>query len=349
MTARNPGLDAIRGLAVLLVLLRHAYPEVFGGAGLVGVVIFFALSGFLITQLIVRDLDKFGRLRFGRFYWHRFIRLYPALMLMILVFSTVTLIADPLNDRESLPVSVAVALGYVANIPGIEKGSIALAHLWTLATEEQFYLIWPLILIFAVRRRRVGLLLSGAAVAIIAFTVVGLVIAWPDVDRVYTSGVPWAMAMVLGSASALFRAQVFTRLTNIPRIARLLLAILILTSLSFTPDLKNQVWVYFAGAALVWACTMLLISIALESTSVAGPRLLAPLQRLGLISYAAYLWNLPLVEWIGATDLGAWAPPISFVLTILAAYASQLIVERPASRLRQFRIRPTGNEGPVSP
>lgn len=145
MTGRLVGLDLLRGVAVALVLLRHALPEAAPGAGVVGVVMFFALSGHLITGVLVADRERGGRIRLARFYRRRATRLLPALVVVLAAVVVVTLVADPLGDRAELPRTVLVALTWTANLP-FDQGSDAIFHLWTLATEEQFYLLWPALL-----------------------------------------------------------------------------------------------------------------------------------------------------------------------------------------------------------
>ncbi len=95
---RIEGLDLLRGLAIALVLIRHSQLIHFGGGGIVGVVIFFALSGYLITGLLVKDLTSYGRIRYGRFYLHRATRLLPALFALLAVYALITFIWNPLRE-----------------------------------------------------------------------------------------------------------------------------------------------------------------------------------------------------------------------------------------------------------
>ncbi|WP_425455718.1 acyltransferase family protein [Cryobacterium soli] len=92
----------LRGIAIALVLVRHAAPSVFGGAGIVGVVIFFALSGYLITAILHRNILKSGRVRYARFYRNRALRLIPALVFMLMGLTVITLTINPLDDRTRL-------------------------------------------------------------------------------------------------------------------------------------------------------------------------------------------------------------------------------------------------------
>ena len=145
-TQRIAGLDLLRGIAIGLVMLRHAVPELAPGAGVVGVVMFFALSGYLITGLLSGELDRTGRLDLRRFYARRARRLVPALLALVAAVVVVTLLLDPLGDRDQLLKTVVVALTWTGNLP-FGHASDATFHLWTLATEEQFYLLWPALLL----------------------------------------------------------------------------------------------------------------------------------------------------------------------------------------------------------
>jgi peptidoglycan/LPS O-acetylase OafA/YrhL len=137
------GLDVLRGVAVALVMLRHAWPDRFGGAGIAGVVIFFALSGYLITGLLRSDLSRRGRIRYGRFYRNRALRLLPALFVLVAVFTLVEAVWNPLRDRALLWHTVVVSLTYVMDLPGHWAVSDGMTHLWSLATEEQERSRWP--------------------------------------------------------------------------------------------------------------------------------------------------------------------------------------------------------------
>jgi peptidoglycan/LPS O-acetylase OafA/YrhL len=121
---RLVGLDVLRGIAIALVMLRHAWPSVFGGAGIVGVVIFFTLSGYLITGVLMRDLDNVDRIRFGVFYRNRVFRLVPALLFVtgggVLVVATWWNLS---GDRGLVVQTTLVALTYTADIPGLHFSS----------------------------------------------------------------------------------------------------------------------------------------------------------------------------------------------------------------------------------
>ncbi|WP_211348749.1 acyltransferase family protein [Nocardioides litoris] len=323
---RVGAIDLLRGVAVGLVMLRHALPEVFPGAGVVGVVAFFALSGYLITGVLAAELDRAGRVDLGRFYRRRALRLVPALLVLVVGVVLVTLLLDPLDDRDELGRTVVVALTWTANLPP-DHGSDATFHLWTLATEEQFYLVWPALLALAWTRRRVPALLALAALGGLAAA--GLTVAWlhEDPDLAYALPTSWATCFVVGAAARLLGHRVPTARATpfvLPGLA-------LLGVLSVLP-LRGHATTYLVAAPAVALVTAGLLLAWREWYDV-RPVALRGLVALGTVSYAAYLWNYPLTVWLrphlgGPEVAGLLAVP----LTLLAAVASTRLVEEPLLR-----------------
>jgi peptidoglycan/LPS O-acetylase OafA/YrhL len=334
---RIAGLDLIRGMAIALVLIRHAWPEVFGSGGIVGVVMFFTLSGYLITGILTRDVERFGRVRYGRFYRNRAIRLLPPLVLMLVVLTLVTLTLDPLDERGGLPRALIVALTYTGNLP-FHLGSSAIDHLWTLATEEQFYLVWPLLLTLGIRKRRLHAVLLASSLALCLVLVATLLLTYPDVHRIYRLPTSWALAMVIGAAARVnigaWKAELAARAPRRWVGGAAAAATLLLLLLTTLPDGKDSVGSYLLLGPLVAGLTVLLISSWREWDSLPTPWL-RPLLALGTVSYAAYLWNYPLLLWLGTVIDGHWLPIMSIVATLFASTVSWWCVEVPSQRLRQ--------------
>jgi peptidoglycan/LPS O-acetylase OafA/YrhL len=323
--ARVAAWDALRGAAVALVILRHAWPHVFPGAGVVGVVMFFALSGHLITGLLVDEAGATGRVDLRRFWWRRIRRLVPALLAFVAVFVVVTLTLDPLGgDRATLPRTVAVALTYTANIPyvGLVGVSPAIYHLWTLATEEQFYLVWPLVVLLAVRSRRTvaGLVLAGVAALALTVATVAWFRATPD--AAYPLPTSWLVCFVIGGLARVTQDRWARAATG--RVA-VVAALLLLAVLSVV-DVRGHAATYLVVAPAVSVATVVLVHAG--RTHLRTPRWLTPLVALGTVSYAAYLWNYPLTMWL-RPELGVAAGPVGAVATVAAATASWWLVERP--------------------
>jgi peptidoglycan/LPS O-acetylase OafA/YrhL len=332
---RVAGLDLIRGLAIALVLLRHAWPDAFGSGGIVGVVIFFTLSGYLITGILTRDVERWGRVRYGRFYRNRAIRLLPPLVLMLAVLALVTLTVDPLDERGGLARALIVGLTYTGNLP-FNLGSSAVDHLWTLATEEQFYLVWPLLLTLGIRKGRLRSVLLASALALGLVLCATLVLTYPDVHRIYRLPTSWALAMVVGAAARISTGSWkawFAARAALRRVAgsAAAAALLILTGI---PDGKDNVGSYLVLGPFVAVLTVVLISSWRVWDALPTPWL-RPLLALGTVSYAAYLWNYPLVLWLGTVVDAPWLPITSIAATLLAATLSWWCVETPSQRLRQ--------------
>lgn len=147
-----PELDGLRALAALAVLLFHSRPNGPVSGGFVGVDIFFVLSGFLITSILAKDLDEHGRIRFGRFYWRRFLRLMPPLLFFLAGYLLVAPLVwpDTNHARDAL-----LSAFYLSDYSySFWRSPFYLQHSWSLAVEEQFYLVWPVVLMLAVRSRR---------------------------------------------------------------------------------------------------------------------------------------------------------------------------------------------------
>jgi peptidoglycan/LPS O-acetylase OafA/YrhL len=336
---RIEGLDLLRGVAIALVLSRHAWPGAFQGAGVAGVVVFFALSGYLITGILLRELRATGRIGLRRFYVRRIRRLVPALVAMTAGFGLVTLTLDPLGDQPELVRSVAVALTYTADLP-FHRGSSAFFHLWTLALEEQFYLVWPALLIVAWRRRAVvtTIVLSGAACLLACLAT--LVWLSPDADLAYSLPTSWAICLVFGAGTRLIsdrlpRAGVLDP-TSGPTGAVSAFAIAALALASVIP-LRGNPFTYLVGGPVIAALACVLL-IAWRSWSVVQPRLLRPLVALGTISYGVYLWNYPITLWL-RPSMGGWAGVAGIALSIAAAALSWRHIEQPI--MRRGRSTPT--------
>lgn len=316
---RSAGIDLLRGIAIGLVLVRHALPGIFPGAGIVGVVMFFALSGYLITGVLVAEHERTGHVSLRRFYLRRARRLVPALVVVVLAIVVVTLTWDPLGDRSELPRTVLVALTWTGNLP-FDQGSDATFHLWTLATEEQFYLLWPITLLTALAADRV----RTALLAVVAVWLIGcaatLVWLWPYVDLAYALPTSWIICFAIGGTARLYGER-WPRATA----AEAALAVTVLLALSALP-LRGHTLTYLVGGPTVAALTVLLL---LRWRDCAFPAW-EPLIWLGTVSYGAYLWNYPLTLWLRAAghDMTV-AGLLALALTLVAAAASWRWVERP--------------------
>jgi peptidoglycan/LPS O-acetylase OafA/YrhL len=321
--AHIAGLDIVRGIAIALVMLRHAAPDIFDGAGIVGVVMFFALSGYLITGTLMSSIERRGRVDYKRFYTNRALRLLPAMFSMLIIFVIVELIIGPTGGVGRLIIGALVGGLYLQDLlpvfsyPGIN-------HLWTLAVEEQFYLLWPALLVFLVRRKILTKGIRIAVVALVAICALSVVAASAvlDVVVIYPLPTTWAVALVLGGAAYIHRDRLVRTRASVPLA---LAAAVILAAFSVLPDAKGQAITYLVGGALIALCTIAIIAVT-RTWQTSPTKALEPIRALGVVSYGAYLWNGPATHWtVDSLGLSGW---LAIPITIVLATASWWLIER---------------------
>lgn len=331
----RPALDGLRGIAVVLVVISHltARSGVVHSIGPVGVTMFFTLSGFLITALLLGETTATDRVDLRRFYWHRVLRLAPALVATVTV---VVLLGVFFGSSYTGWPLVFGALTYSANFVAMSGGGSgsALGHAWSLAIEEQFYLLWPVTLILLSRfgrRAILGFAVTGALVsASLRFAF------WDDGwRRVYYGFDTRADALLVGCALAAFmigRRPVVSH----PVVAAAAVAGAVATA--------------FGGLVFVFTLMPLVVAVATAAgiyaiVQTGDVRWLSarPLVWLGRRSYGLYLWHYPVVVAVAAELSGAgWLlraaliVPVSLALTAL----SWRYVETPFLRLKD---RPFGS------
>ena len=351
-----PGLDGVRALAVLGVLLYHADLEWIPG-GFLGVDVFFVLSGFLITSLLLEEFDRSGRIDFGRFYLGRARRLLPALILMLLVVAAVVALFFR-DAAASLRADIVASVFYVNNWWYVLNDASyfefigrppLLKHLWSLAVEEQFYLVWPLLAFLAMRvarRRGVRLLAIGMALTSTAWMIfLSVQNGFPDYadpSRVYFGTDAHAMGLLIGAALATAWRPGRLR-TEVPAIARVLITGAGIAALvavigffvfvgEFTP------WMYQRGGFLLLALIVaLLIAMATHPASPLGGWMGSqPWRYLGQRSYGLYLWHWPIFMLTRPTlDVPLDGIPLLVLrlgLTVGIAELSYRFVEMPIRR-----------------
>ena len=334
---RVPGLDGLRGVAVVWVVAFHLWPDVVRG-GWLGVSLFFTLSGYLILGLIDAEVSATGRLRLGRFMARRVRRLMPAGLLTIsaTVALTAVLTDAPLREigLDALTAALNVFNWRSATDPGgyaaiFEVAASPLEHFWSLAIEEQFYLLVPASV--ALTRR------SAHVVAAMVVAGLGGVALWWGSTDAYVATPVRALEIAAGAALALAAARSETvrrlvrwapersRATRAASVAAVVVALavaeLAVAWLGPTHDA-----VFRGGPQLMALCWVVLLAASLPGGPLAPLMSLAPLRWLGTRSYAIYLFHWPLIE---LTD---WSPVTVIVVTLLAAEASYHMVEMPMRR-----------------
>src|ERR687894_1321348 len=315
-----PGLDGLRAIAVLAVIAYHLD---FGWApgGLLGVGVFFTLSGYLITDLLLGQRAAVGSLRLGDFWLRRARRLLPALFLMLaVVVAWVTLL-----DRSLLPGlrgDVLAAVGYVSNWWNIIREASYFArfgppppldHLWSLAVEEQFYLIWPWLLWLGLRYLPGRYTLAALTLACAALSAAAMALIYqPGVDptRVYEGTDTRAFGLLVGAALAMvwpsrrLHADLLTLRRHQRRRERTLsqlldgagVAGLVVIALLIWQTNQYSAFLYRGGIVLLSVATVLVVAALAHPASLLGPALgWRPLRWIGVRSYGIYLWHWPII------------------------------------------------------
>jgi peptidoglycan/LPS O-acetylase OafA/YrhL len=306
----RPALDGIRGLAVLLVVADHG-GLLWRGTGSLGVIVFFVLSGFLITRVIV-EAQAEGTWSLRRFYAARAVRLAPALVAMVGVLTVVLLASGEPNVLGR----AARALSYTENFfTGVDAES-PFNHAWSLAVEEQFYLLWPLV-VGALAGRRHRLLIVG--VLVVVSVVAREWLFWEGHGGVAYSSLPTnAFALLLGCGIALR-----SRPASVGAVGLLGAGIGFIACVASLGTPIPGIEVLAAVFAAVF--------VAGSGGAAARVFSWSPLRFFGRISYALYLWHYPVLMVTGGMYLG---PRVWLVLpaTVLIATASTLWLEEPIRR-----------------
>lgn len=353
---RYAGLDGLRAIAVTLVILYHLFPQSWFHAGYVGVDVFFVISGFLITSLLLRERETTGRIRLGRFWSRRARRLLPALALMVTVCATAAWLVggDVLVDLGRQVAGAATfSYNWLAITAGGDYfaagGSELFRNLWSLAVEEQFYLVWPLLLplILRVPSRvaREGMVLVAAAAS--AGWMLALTLSGGGLTRAYFGTDSHAFGLLLGVALSF---ALHPLLTEPPawmhrrtvRAATAGVGTAALAALLTVSTLRGAGNAAVPGALLAASLlSALVVAAGVWPGSPLGRALdIAPLRLVGERSYALYLWHWPIlvlltaaVSGIGATvAVPTWLGLTALLLTLIAAETSLRFVEAPVRR-----------------
>lgn len=335
--AYNPALDGLRAVAILLVILSHAHAPMFDGA-FFGVDLFFVLSGYLITSLLLREAAGSGRIDYWRFYQRRLYRLAPALLLFLGVYCLVAPRVWPeLSDVYS---DALVSALYLADY-GIAffDSPNTLLHMWSLAVEEHFYLLWPPLLMGIVRRTPRGQVWR----AILLLFLMGWAwrVLWVSQGQqfyeVFFRFDTRTTGLLLGSMLAALtveRPDLFQSMrAQLPRWMWLVLALPLLMALEWD-DMNAMLW----GLTVVELATLAILIAVHRPQGLVAEMLSAPLLvRLGQLSYGIYLWHYPVVRYLRAEF--SWPVTVLGGLAISAALAalSLYTVERWALLWRDRR------------
>jgi peptidoglycan/LPS O-acetylase OafA/YrhL len=341
--SRIPSLDGLRALSLGLVLLSHlwgttSFPtlgmtaEVANDLGHVGVRIFFVISGFLITTLLLREHEKTGTVSLSQFYVRRTFRIFPAAWAFVAVIGTLaTLGVIGLKDLDVLH-----AFTYTVNYH--YERSWVLGHLWSLSVEEQFYLLWPALVVLA-RPRWIG----HVAIAMVVLAPAMRVLAWfylPYRDDVILEAYPCVMdSIATGSLVAIFRSRLDGS-AGYQRFLRSPAFLVVPAVLALVMYAKGRVALqYTADITLQNLCIALIVDrlVRVRHGVAFGALNAGWVVWLGTLSYSFYLWQEPFLNPKVHTALTAW--PLNLVLAFTCAVASYYLIEKPSFTARDTFAR----------
>lgn len=326
-----PSLDGLRAISIFLVILAH----ILGSRGIqsdpvgnLGVRVFFVISGFLITTLLLKELERSGKINLVRFYVRRSLRIFPAfysyLITLAILAAAGAIILQPFDLRDS-------GL-YIINYSPWDLQSIFVRHIWSLANEEQFYLLWPVCMMFLGARKSAWIAL--AAIVIAPFVRFGVFEAGPPalltIDRRFDC---IADTLAAGCLLACWKQKLSANRAyhSFLRSAWFLLVPVAVTAASFS-QIHPRVY-YLVSETVINIGIALMIDWCIRYPRFGAGALLntAPLRQVGVMSYSIYLWQ----QLFLCGEPGWWhAFPVNLLLTAAAATGSFYLIETPFQRLK---------------
>ena len=350
-TSYLPAIDGLRAFAVGAVMLFHS--DHLSG-GFLGVDAFFVISGFLITRQMLIEVDKTDRISLREFWGRRARRLLPALVLLLVVVIGVAYRFGYASERFKIRHDAPWALGFALNWHHITASTdywhslsspSPLTHLWSLAVEEQFYLVWPLVMVLLVWRRRDRerrVLLGSALGAVLSFALMAFVFDPASTTRAYEGTDTRIGALLVGAVCATTivgeRADRIAGVLGRWRDVALAVPVLVLAWMWLRVDGRDS-WLYRGGFLLhAVQCAALLLGVSCRLPHETGSGwlrtllTLRPVRWFGQLSYGLYLWHWPVYIALGPdrVHLSRWPlTAVRVVATIIAASLSYYLVERP--------------------
>lgn len=327
-----PAVDGLRAVAVLLTFFFHIYPGYLPG-GFVGVDVFFAISGFLITSILVRETSANGVRALSKFYARRALRILPALVVCV----AVTFLFLPSTLHQSPGLNAAAALfGFMNWLRALtpENGG-SLGHTWSLSVEEQFYAIWALVIVAAVYWKRTSSLLYVAVTAMVAVAIwrFGFTMSGASDARTFNGLDTRADALMAGCALALLPPAALGVVRRLAGywVIPIVLMVLIVFGAAWT-SLSRPLGVFtFVAVLAVWILAGTIYSRGMFYRALAS----RPFGWLGRRSFSFYLWHLPIIRGVEQLTLPREMTVLPLLaLSLIAAQLSYAFVERPFLELK---------------
>ena len=341
----RPALDGLRAVSILAVLTRHSG---WLSGGYLGVDVFFALSGFLITALLMEEYGRTGTITLRLFYARRALRLLPALAVFVVICEIVLLTTAPPALGPLVLQEGAAVMFYVANWALISGLPMTIfSHAWSLAIEEQFYLVWPVILIALLRGIQHRLALTAVVIAAAGGACIwriALTRSGTPLLRLYMGLDTHADSLLLGCAAGLLLSS--GRLSmrdglgrNAVRVGGVIGAVA-LALLFIKATFPGDYVLHQASMFTALAAVLVIVDLCLPGSWIVHGLERSPLVGIGRISYAIYLWHFPVFFLFGALSINDEVHPLTNVVvawasTFAMALASYVVVERPALRLKR--------------
>jgi peptidoglycan/LPS O-acetylase OafA/YrhL len=338
----QPSLDGVRAIAVLLVMVNHTGLV---HAGRLGVDIFFVLSGYLITSILVSEFSATGRISLKKFYARRALRILPAVILFLLVVNICASIFQTHKDVATVRWDSLGALFYIANwLRAFGHDIGVLGHLWSLSIEEQFYFFWPVALVFFLSHKLSAnqiILVAGLTVFLVNVDRIYLYHGIQSYDRIYNGLDTRADALLIGCVLGLSGYEIFSR--RVFALLGLLGGIFVLYVVFFgypvPADLQFPVELTAGGTFFVVGVAFVLAAILSNPETIFAKLLrLPPLVWTGRLSYGLYLWHYFVFAFVagwfrksGPLQLF----PLQVVVTFVLATLSYYLLERPCLKLKK--------------
>ncbi len=344
----QPALDGLRGLAVAAVVLYHGGIS-WATGGYLGVDAFFVLSGYLITSLLLSEFRDSGDVVLRQFWIRRIRRLLPALFVMLVGMAMYCLFVAKPDVLDQLRVDALSTMFYVMNWRLIASSqsyfdqffASPFRHMWSLAIEEQYYLVWPLFTLLIMRWRKSATFMLQVCLGLAALSALLMVVLYRlevDTSRLYYGTDTRAQSLLIGSALGAAVAAGMTFTTVLARrliviggfVAGAALAVAWVRLDATSPMLYQGGFVVLASGV----CLVILACTQIGANPLRTGLSFEPLRRLGLISYGVYLYHWPIFMWLNAEHTGL-APQslrllaLRLVATSIVAVASYYLLEKP--------------------